>query len=79
MLFMTIILLNKTGGNSKGIVNLNSFFEKPTIKSPPDFFKSNIVASFKIISGLQNNLQNLFFSTVHNKAANISAYTESTY
>ncbi len=39
LLLTTIILLNKTGGNSKGIVNLNSFFEKPTIKSPPDFSK----------------------------------------
>jgi hypothetical protein len=36
---MTIILLNKTGGNSKGIVKLNSFLEKPTFNSPPDFSK----------------------------------------
>jgi hypothetical protein len=48
---------NKTVGNSKRTMKLNSPFEKATINHSPVILKSNTKARFKIISGLRNNLQ----------------------
>jgi hypothetical protein len=51
--------LHPTGGNSKGIVSLNSAFEKPIVNHP-SIMNSNTITCLKIISGLQNKLKNFW-------------------
>ncbi len=49
---------NNTGSASKRMGNINSALKKPTANHPTVILKSYTVTFFKIVSGLQNNLQN---------------------